>query len=46
MKSKVHLQKLEEYSLTRVEQFVQNSLEVLDPEASMFHPDHKVLLKP
>jgi len=46
MKSKVHLQKLEEYSLARVEQFVQNSLEVLDPEASMFHPDHKVLLKP
>ncbi|MBT7180916.1 MAG: DUF362 domain-containing protein, partial [Nitrospina sp.] len=46
MKSKVHLQKLEEYSLTRVEQFVQNSLEALDPEATLFHPDHKVLLKP
>ena len=46
MKSKVHLQKLEDYSLDRVEQFVRDSLEVLDPEASMFRPGHKVLLKP
>ena len=43
MKSKVHLQKLEDYSLDRVEQFVRDSLEVLDPEASMFSPDQKVL---
>ena len=46
MKSKVRLQKLEDYSLDRVEQFVRDSLEVLDPEASMFRPGHKVLLKP
>ena len=46
MKSKIHLQKLEDYSLDRVEQFVRDSLEVLDTEASMFRPGHKVLLKP
>ena len=46
MKSKIRLQKLEDYSLDRVEQFVRDSLEVLDPEASMFSPDQKVLLKP
>ena len=46
MKSKIHLQKLENYSLDRVEQFVRDSLEVLDPEASMFRPGQKVLLKP
>lgn len=46
MKSKIHLQKLENYSLDRLEQFVRDSLEVLDPEASMFGPGQKVLLKP
>jgi uncharacterized protein (DUF362 family) len=46
MKSKVHLQKLENYSLGDVEQFVRDSLEVLDPEASMFSSGQKVLLKP
>ena len=46
MKSKVHLQKLEDYSLDKVEQFVRDSLEVLDPEASIFSPGQKVLLKP
>ena len=46
MKSKIHLQKLDDYSLDRVEQFVRDSLEVLDTEASMFRPGHKVLLKP
>ena len=30
MKSKVHLQKVEDYSLARVEQFVRDSLEILD----------------
>jgi uncharacterized protein (DUF362 family) len=46
MKSKVHLQKLENYSLNDVEQFVRDSLKVLDPEASMFSLGQKVLLKP
>ncbi len=46
MKSKIHLQKLEDYSLDKVEQFVRDSLEFLDPEASMFSPGQKVLLKP
>jgi uncharacterized protein (DUF362 family) len=46
MKSKIHLQQIKEYSLDDVEQFVRDSLEVLDPEASMFGPGQKVLLKP
>lgn len=46
MKSKVHLQKIESYSLDSVEQFVRDSLKVLDPEASLFSPGQKVLLKP
>ena len=35
MKSKIHLQKIEDYSFDHVEQFVRDSLEVLDPEASI-----------
>ena len=46
MKSKIRLQNLVDYSLDRVEQFVRDSLEVLDPEASVFSPGQKVLLKP
>jgi uncharacterized protein (DUF362 family) len=46
MKSKVHLQKIESYSLDSVEQFVRDSLKVLDPKASLFSPGQKVLLKP
>lgn len=46
MKSKVHLQKSSDYSLNEVEQFVRDSLNVLDPQASLFRPGHKVLLKP
>lgn len=46
MKSKVHLQKIESYSLDSVEQFVRDSLKVLDPEASLFSPGQKILLKP
>jgi uncharacterized protein (DUF362 family) len=46
MKSKVHLQKIESYSLDSVEQFVRDSLKVLDPKASLFSPSQKVLLKP
>lgn len=46
MKSKVHLQKIEDYSLENVEQFVQNSLKVLSPEAPLFGPGQRVLLKP
>ncbi len=46
MKSKVHLQKIEDYSLENVEQFVRNSLKVLDPEAALFGLGQRVLLKP
>lgn len=46
MKSKVHLQKIEDYSLDKVEQFVRDTLNVLDPETSMFGPGQKILLKP
>ncbi len=46
MKSKVHLQKIKNYSLDGIEQFIRNSLEVLDPESSMFSSGQKVLLKP
>lgn len=46
MKSKVHLKKIAHYSLDDVEQFVRDSLEVLDPQASMFSSGQKVLLKP
>jgi uncharacterized protein (DUF362 family) len=46
MKSKIHLQKIESYSLDSVEQFVRDSLKILDPEASLFSPGQKVLLKP
>jgi uncharacterized protein (DUF362 family) len=46
MKSKVHLQKIESYSLDSVEQFIRDSLKVLDPEASFFSLGQKVLLKP
>ena len=46
MKSQVYLQKFDGYSLDGVVQFVQSSLKVLDPEASMFGHGQKVLLKP
>jgi uncharacterized protein (DUF362 family) len=46
MKSKVHLQKIESYSLDSVENFVRDSLKVLDPETCLFSPRQKVLLKP
>lgn len=46
MKSKVHLQKLESYTLDGVEQFIRDSLEVIDPEVSLFGPGQKILLKP
>ena len=46
MKSKVHLQKIKNYSLDSIEQFIRNSLEVLDPKSSMFSSGQKVLLKP
>lgn len=46
MKSKIHLQKLDNYSLNGVELFVRDSLNVLDPKNSLFGPGQKVLLKP
>ncbi len=46
MKTKVHLQKIESYSLECVEHFIRDSLEVLDPNASLFSSGQKILLKP
>jgi uncharacterized protein (DUF362 family) len=46
MKSKVHLQKIENYSLDNVEQFVRDSLKALDSGTPLFSFGQKVLLKP
>ncbi|MZG31502.1 MAG: DUF362 domain-containing protein [Nitrospinae bacterium] len=46
MKTKVHLQKTEKYSLERLEHFIRDSLNILDPNASLFSPGQKILLKP
>ena len=46
MKSTVHLQRLENYSLDRMEQFVQKSLDVLSPKVPIFKNGQSVLLKP
>ena len=46
MRPKVHLQKLNSYSLDSVVHFVRNSLKILDPESSLFGNGQKVLLKP
>jgi uncharacterized protein (DUF362 family) len=46
MKSKVHLQKIETYSLDKVESFVRDALSVIDEKGSLFSSGQKVLLKP
>jgi uncharacterized protein (DUF362 family) len=46
MKSKVHLQKIETYSLDKIESFVRDALSVIDEKGSLFSSGQKVLLKP
>jgi uncharacterized protein (DUF362 family) len=46
MKSKVHLQKINIYSLDKVESFVRDALSVIDEKNSLFSSGQKVLLKP
>ena len=46
MKSKVHLQKIENYSLDKIESFVRDALSVIDEKGALFSSGQKVLLKP
>ena len=46
MKSKVHLQKIENYSLDKIESFVRDALSVIDEKGSLFSSGQQVLLKP
>ena len=46
MKSKVHLQKIENYSLDKIESFVRDALSVIDEKGDLFSSGQKVLLKP
>ena len=46
MKSKVHLQKIENYSLEKIESFVRDALSVIDEKGALFSSGQKVLLKP
>jgi uncharacterized protein (DUF362 family) len=46
MKSKVYLQKIENYSLDKIESFVRDALSVIDEKGTLFSSGQKVLLKP
>ena len=46
MKSKVHLQKIENYSLEKIESFVRDALSIIDEKGALFSSGQKVLLKP
>ena len=46
MKSKVHLQKIENYSLDKIESFVRDALSVIYEKGALFSSGQKVLLKP
>ncbi len=46
MKSKVHLQKVDSYSIEKIEAFVREALLVIDEKNSLFSTGQKVLLKP
>ena len=46
MKSKVHLQKIENYSLDTIESFVRDALSIIDEKGALFSSGQKVLLKP
>ena len=46
MKSKVHLQKIKNYSLDKIESFVRDALSVIYEKGALFSSGQKVLLKP
>ncbi len=46
MKSKVHIKKVESYSIDKIESFVREALSVIDKRGTLFSIGHKVLLKP
>jgi uncharacterized protein (DUF362 family) len=46
MKSKVHLQKIENYSLDKIEFYVRDALSIIDEKGALFSSGQKVLLKP
>ena len=46
MKSKVHLQKIENYSLDKIESFARDALSIIDEKGALFSSGQKVLLKP
>ena len=46
MKSKVHIKKIESYSIDKIELFVHEALSIIDKTKSLFSTGQKVLLKP
>ena len=46
MKSKVHIKKVESYSIDKIELFVREALSIIDKTKSLFSTGQKVLLKP
>ena len=46
MKPKVHLQKIENYSLDKIKSFVRDALSIIDEKGALFSSGQKVLLKP
>ena len=46
MKSKVYIKKVESYSITQIESFIQEALSVIDEKGILFSKGQKVLLKP
>ena len=46
MKSKVHIKKVESYSIEKIELFVREALSIIDKTESLFSTGQKVLLKP
>ena len=42
MKSKVHLQKIDSYSINKIEAFVRDALSVIDEKGSLFSTGQKV----
>jgi len=46
MKSKVHIKKVESYSIDKIELFIHEALSIIDKKGSLFSTGQKVLLKP
>ena len=46
MKSKVHIKKVESYSIDKIELFIHEALSIIDKTESLFSTGQKVLLKP